>query len=213
MTALVRSSKFWGLLLILGGVLFLLENLGIIAIADIFWVFVFGLVAVFFFSVFASNREFWWALIPGFIFAALAAVVAINTLAPDAAGDWVGSLFLAGIGLPFLVIYLVDRKHWWAIIPGGVLLTLAAVAMLSAYNFSSLGTGGIFFVGLGLTFALVALAPTPAGRMTWAWIPSAALVVMGILVFAAAEELIGILWPAAVIAAGLYLLLVAFRRK
>ena len=68
-------------------------------------------------------------------------------------------------------------------------------------------TGGVFFLGLGLTFAVVALLPTSAGRMAWAWIPAGVLALMGLLLMAAAGNLIGYLWPLVIILAGGFLIL------
>jgi len=74
-------------------------------------------------------------------------------------------------------------------------------------------TGGIFFIGLGLTFALVGLLPAPRGRMRWAFIPALVLLVMGLLIFAAAEQFINYLWPVALILVGLYLVFRTFRPR
>jgi hypothetical protein len=34
-------------------------------------------------------------------------------------------LVVGGIGFAFWAIYFVKREHWWAIIPGSVMLTIA----------------------------------------------------------------------------------------
>ncbi len=199
------SRVLWGGLLIAAGILFLLENLGVIQFADIFWAILMGLGGVFFLSVFLADRNNWWALIPGIILFDLALLVALDAIFPQFAGSVGGALFLAGIGLSFWVIYLIRRDHWWAIIPGGALFTLAAVVIASSLGYET-ESGGVLFLGLGLTFGLVALAPTSeGGRMTWAWIPAAALVVIGVLVFGAAANLINYLWPAVLILLGLFL--------
>jgi hypothetical protein len=103
-------------------------------------------------------------------------------------------------------------ENWWAVIPGGVLLTLAIVAGLSE-NLEGIETGGVFFLGLGLTFALLALLPTGDGKLTWALIPAVVLFLMGLLITAAAAEFINYVWPAALILGGLYLLYRAFRSR
>jgi hypothetical protein len=110
------------------------------------------------------------------------------------------------------VIYLVNRDHWWAVIPGGVLLTLALIAGLSSVM-QGIEMGGVFLLGLGLTFALLAFLPTPEGRLTWAIIPAIVLLVTGALITAAAAELINYVWPAALVVGGLYLLYRVFRSR
>jgi uncharacterized membrane protein len=67
-------------------------------------------------------------------------------------------------------------------------------------------TGGIFFFGLGLTFALLALLPTPEGRLTWSIIPAIVFLIVGTFITAAATELINYVWPVLLILGGLYLL-------
>jgi hypothetical protein len=203
-TRWIGSRALWGGLLIAAGVLFLLENLNVIQFADIIWSILFALGGIFILSYFIADRSNWWALIPGIILLDLALLVALDTFFPRFAGTTGGALFLAGIGLSFWLIYLIRRDFWWAIIPGGALFTLAAVVVVSSLGFD-VESGGVFFLGLGLTFGLLALVPTPEGRLTWAWIPGVALLVMGLLVIGAAANLINYLWPAALILAGLFL--------
>lgn len=54
-----------------------------------------------------------------------------------------GPAFLGSIGVGFALVYLADRSHWWAIIPGGVLGTLAAVAAIDEVGYGDIETGGI----------------------------------------------------------------------
>ena len=196
----------WGILLIAGGVLFLLQNLGILGggIA-LLWALLFGAAGVIFLYVFLTDRANWWAVIPGFVLLSLAALIALDQLAPEVGGTWGGALFLGGVGLGFWVIYFVNREHWWAVIPGGVLLTLALVAGLSSI-LEGTEVGGVFFLGLGLTFGLLSFLPTPQGRMKWALIPAAVLLVMGLLITAAFASALNYLWPVALILIGLYLI-------
>jgi hypothetical protein len=202
----LESRFLWGVLLILGGVLFLLQNLGFFQIGDLFWAFILGLAGVFFLSVYVSNRFQWWALIPGFTLLSIAFLILLNVALPNFADIWGGSIVLGGIGLSFLVIYLVDRRNWWAIIPGGVMLTLTVIAGLDNV-LPGMETGGLLFLGMGLTFILVAIIPTERGQMTWAWIPGGILLLMGLLLMAAAGKLIGYLWPLVLILIGGYLIL------
>jgi hypothetical protein len=173
------------------------------------WAFLFGAGGLIFLSVFLADRSDWWAVIPGVALLSLAAVTALDQLVPEADEAWVGAFFLGGLGLSFWLIYLTNREHWWAVIPGGVLFTLALVAGLSSV-FEDVEMGGVFFLGLGLTFGLLSLLPTPEGRMKWALIPAAVLLVMGLLLLAAAMAILEVLWPAALILVGLYFIVRVF---
>jgi len=195
-----------GLLLIAGGILFLLDSLEVITVGAVLWPVLIGVASLVFLFIFAmAPSSNWWAAIPGFVLLGLAGTIALDELAPAVGEVWSGSVFLGGIALAFWVIYLVNPEHWWAVIPGGVLLTLAVVAGLSEVP-QEVETGGIFFFGLGVTFALLAILPTPEGRLTWALIPAVVLLLMGALITAAAAELINYVWPVVLILGGLYLL-------
>ena len=202
----LESRVLWGSLLILGGLIFLLENLGLFELGGLFWALLLALAGIFFVTMFAQNRGNWWALIPGFTLLSVALLVALDELAPSVSQWLGGSLVLGGIGLSFLAIYLVERQNWWALIPGGVMITLAVIAGLDE-AMPGLGTGGIFFIGLGLTFTLLALLPGSQGQMRWAWIPAGILLVMGLLFLATAEKLAAYVWPLALILGGGYLIL------
>ena len=202
-----------GILLIAAGVLFLLQNLNIIGggIA-LLWALLFGAGGAIFLYVFLADRTDWWAIIPGFVLLGLAALIALSTLAPQVGGAWGGALFLGGIGLAFWVVYFTRRDFWWAVIPGGVLITLALVAGLSSVV-QGVETGGVFFLGLGLTFGLLSFLRTPEGRMKWALIPAAVLLVMGLALTAAGASFLKYLWAVALIAGGGYLLFRALRAR
>jgi hypothetical protein len=206
----------WGLFLLAAGVLTLLQNLGVLPTgASLLWAVLSGAGGLFFLYVYVSDRANWWALIPGAILSCIAAAVGLAVTGLELAERWAGPLILGGVGLAFWAVYLARREHWWAIIPGGVMATLAVVAMTDTVfqrMDRRIETGGIFFIGLGLTFALVGLAPAPQ-RMRWAFIPALVLLVMGLLIFAAAEQWLGFLWPAALILAGLYLVLRTLRPR
>ena len=86
-----------GAALILGGILLLLDQTGILkGAADLFWAGVLALGAAIFLFWFFSDRSKWWAAIPGFTLAGMAAA----SLLLDRTG-WGGLAFLGGIGLGF----------------------------------------------------------------------------------------------------------------
>ena len=131
-------------------------------------------------------------------------LILLSEFFPRQEADWGGAIVLGGIGLSFWLVYLLHREHWWAIIPGGVLFTLAGVTIADAYISNS---EGIFFLGLGLTFCLVGLLSTPHGRMKWAYIPGGILLVMGILMTPFFQEYALYFLGGGLILAGGYILL------
>ncbi len=212
MVKILSSRLFWGIILIIGGGLLLLDTFGIFSGGALFWTAASAIAGLLFLSVYITNRENWWALIPGVIFLAIGLAIGLNAFLPGFSDlNLAGPIILAGIGLSFLLVYLAERANWWAIIPAGVMATIAVVALLDAST-SGLASGGIFFLGLGLTFALVAVLPNPFQVMRWAWIPASVLSLMGALILVAAEELINYIWPAALIVGGVFLIWRSFRK-
>ena len=198
-----------GITLIAVGVIFLLENLGLIALD---WEMlvgpIFGVGGLAFLLVFLLDREQWWALIPGCVLLGLGIIIFMSQAA--IAESYAGAVFLGFIGLAFLLIYLFHRNHWWALIPGGVLLTLAGVTLVP----EDLPLfGGIFFLGLALTFGLVYIAPKPEGKMPWALYPAGAMLLIGILATLDAANLIHYIWPLALLIGGGVVLYRAIRRS
>jgi len=199
---LFQSRAIWGILLIVVGVLLLLQAVGVLPAANLIWPIIFGAVGLAFLYHFLTDRANWWPIIPGFALLGLAALMLWEQFAPEPVKDWGAMFFMGGLGLAFWAIYLTNRENWWAVIPGGALLTIALVIGLSA-TLEGVETGGVFFLGMGLTFGLLALLPTTEGRMRWPLIPAGVLLAMGLLVTAAAAELLKYVGPAALVLVGL----------
>jgi hypothetical protein len=193
-----------GAALVLGGILMLLDKTGVLKGAtDLFWAGLLAIGAGIFLFWFFSDPSKWWAAIPGFTLAGMAA----STLLLNKLG-WGGLAFLGGIGLGFWAVYLRQPSHWWAIIPGGVLLTLGFTSALTE-AFNIVETGGVFFVGLGLTFLLVALL----AKMKWAFIPAAVLLLLGFFVGTPFTGILAYAWIGVLLVAGLLLVVTAARSK
>lgn len=194
-----------GGLLLFGGLLSLLDVMGIIGDAgSIFWGLVWGVVGFLFLYLLVGDRtRNWWAAFPGFTFLGLA----VASFLPESLEPFDGLAFFGGLSIAFLWMYFMDRVHWWAIIPAGVLLTLGTVSVLD--ELTVLDTGGIFFIGLGLTFVLVAILPGGSQR-SWAYIPAVALLIFGTLLVPSLG-LATYVGPALLILLGGYLVIRFFR--
>ena len=200
-----EASVAWGILLIAGGVLFLLQNLGILGSGmALVWALLFATAGAVFMYVFLNDRDNWWAVIPGCVLLSVGTLIGLDELAPMVSNLLGGALVLGSIGLSFLIIYFTKREYWWAIIPGGVMLTLAVVTIVDSVA-QDIEVGGILFLGLGATFGILSLLPHPQGRMKWPLIPAAVLLIMGVLLTAASASVLNYIWPMALVLAGLYL--------
>ena len=121
-----------------------------------------------------------------------------------------GALFLFSIGLPFLLIYLVDRRMWWALIPGGVLTVIALITFVSGGELSGQTIAAIMLFGLAAVFALVRFATRSSPYMGWATWVAIILAVIGALVLITGPQAAALVGPAILIGLGLFLLARAY---
>jgi len=200
-----------GILLIATGVIFLLDNLEIIVLDwELLIGPMFGIGGLIFLLVFILNTDDWWALIPSFTLMGIGIIIFMDQSMESVANLWGGAVFLGFLGLAFWLVYFSHRNNWWAIIPGGILLTLAGVTLIQGDGVLS---GGVFFAGLALTFGLVWILPKPAGKLNWALYPAGILAFIGLMVILGATDLINYVWPLALLAGGGVILYRALRKK
>lgn len=201
------NSRLWiGISLVVLGLLMFLERFGIFrGVASLLWGLVLLAGAGYFLYRFAGNLHGeWWAAIPGFALAGLGATSWLSNLLPN----WTGFFFLGALGLGFFAVYFARRDYWWALIPGGVLLTLGFIAVLSE-TLGGRDSGGVLFLGMGLTFILVAVLAS----LQWAWIPGILLLLFGALLGMPFGGAVNYFWPAALILGGLLMVLGFTRRQ
>lgn len=133
-------------------------------------------VSVPFWVAYLSNRQAnQWALIPGWATAVIGGVV---LLADIVRGEWIGALIMFGIALPFLIVYVRDRKQWWALIPAYVMGVLGIVILLSM-GAAGETIGALFMFAIGLPFLVVYLRNQ---TYWWALIPAFVMGVLGVII-------------------------------
>jgi len=196
-----------GVFLVILGVVALLQTLRIVNLESGFWPIFFAalfmLAGLSFLAALIQTRANWWAAIPGVTLLSIGALIGLNELVPGFA-PYGGSLVLGGIGLSFWLVYLLAPQNWWAIIPGGTMVTLAVVAGLG--EVSGIESGGFFFLGLAVTFALLSILPTGGRKMSWPWIPAAVLLVLGVVVSFSSVGFANFVWPVILILLGVFFL-------
>lgn len=215
------NPLLWGALLVVAGGLILMQNLGLFeGVARFIWPLLFAAGGLAFGSVYLSKpREHWWAVIPAFALFGLSGTIMISEFGPDRLSFLAGSAFLGALGLAFWVIYFTQRDFWWAMIPGGVLLTLSAVAAASGIGSLSalIDPGSLFFFGMGTTFLLVAISSVDEGHSRWwAYIPAGVMLLLGLVVFSQSMATFVSMtwfWPVVLIGAGMLILLRALGNK
>ncbi len=199
-----RSRLLWGALLILAGILFFLQEFQVLGSAfEYLWILLMAFGSGAFLWIYFTKPDQWWAVIPGLTLLGLTLVGLENIIRIFPGASWSGAVFLGCIGLAFWLVYLRRQEQWWAIIPGGVLVTLALVAGL---DFLTDWSDVIFFLGMGLTFLLVALLPGQAYNTRWAFIPAGILGVLGLLLMAPNLSFLNYIWPIILVGLGIFVL-------
>jgi hypothetical protein len=199
-----------GILLLVVGVLLLLSNLGIVTLEleSVIGPLLAG-GGLIFLLVFITNTDAWWALIPGFTLIGVGINAFVSPWLGENEGSVTSAIFLGSVGLPFLLIYISNHRHWWALLPGGVLLSIAVTQLIPD---SPALIGGIFFLGLAITFGLLYLLPTPSGKLKWALYPAGILLLIGIFITLGATNLLAFVGPLVLLAFGVYVIVRALRK-
>jgi hypothetical protein len=87
-----------------------------------------GSIGAAFFVIYADHRQHWWPIIP----AGVMITVALSTLVEDLVSPWfdTGSLVLIGLGVTFLLVYLLSpttNRMTWALWPAGILAAIGVI--------------------------------------------------------------------------------------
>ena len=208
---------FFGIALILVGGLFLAQQLLHLPVhvAPVIVAMIFILAGLAFLYVMTGGHENWWAAIPGMVLLGLGILIGCSEFFPSFASIYGGSLFLGFIGLAFLVVLFINREAWWAVIPAGVLFSLAIVAGMGRW-FNGFATVAFFFLGIGLTFAVVGVMPVGRSEK-WPWIPAGICLLFGTLLMIGSGALLntafGLVWPAILVLGGGYLIVRSMLNK
>ncbi|MDH5507542.1 MAG: hypothetical protein OEZ02_10005 [Anaerolineae bacterium] len=212
----LKLQKLLGTLLIISGGLLLLQKFNYLQgnFGNIFLALSFGFTGYIFFRFYITHRSQWWSMLISLIMFSLAITNILSLIQPDLSNLYNLSVSYFVVGLGFLLIYISNRLHWWAVIPSGLLFTLGAISLVENSPPPGIETGGVLFLGLGITFLLLSFLPTPYGRVRWALYPALPLLLIGtFLTFEQTSSYLDYTWPAIIILAGLYFLWGAFRRK
>ncbi len=96
----------------------------------------------------------------------------------DVIGTALVTLLFAGVGLIFLVVFVVNvHRNWWAVIPGFTLMGLAA--LIAFGNRMGVAGAGMFLGAIGLSFLVIYLVRR---EFWWAIIPAGVLCTLAVMV-------------------------------
>lgn len=210
------SRNILGLILILAGAFLALEQFGLIpgsARSGLFGALL-VIAAIALFSVYFTDTKRWWAAMVGFFVSGLAVSSLLSTFMPEVGETLSGPLFLASMSLGFASVYITNREMWWAIIPSGVMLSLAAVAYFESLPGElPFQPAGLLFIGLGLTFMLLSTIKSGGQQLSWGIYPGIPLFIFGLMLALGTEQSWAIVGPLMLIAGGAWLLYSSLRKK
>jgi len=104
-------------------------------------------IALPFFVGFLSNRNNWGLLIPAYVLAVIGVMVPLIEL--GVLGDsLIATYVLLAIALPFFVVYLVNKKNWWALIPGGILTVIGLGLLIAEGSADLLFAAALILAGI-----------------------------------------------------------------
>jgi len=172
-----RSGLFWGILLILAGLLALADQMGYIdTFSAQMWIILFaGISMLGFVSYALSGFKQWGWLFPAGVFGGLALIIVLAEANVDSAA--VATPLFIGLTIPFAAAYLTDRtRNWWALIPGGVMVFLALTTLL-VDTAGGEWVGALFLFMIALAFLVVYLNNQ---TRIWALIVAYATAVLGL---------------------------------
>jgi hypothetical protein len=165
--------------------------------------------AMIFFLVYLSKHANWAAIVAFVMFVLSFLPLLAMTTRPEISGV----LFFLAISLPFLFIYFRSAEHWWAIIPAGIMLTMAiliAIILLTGTPSTGLDphiANAIIFAGMAFTFAIVGL------RHHRSWALMLAVLVVLIAIMATFIHNPSNSWALFVVATGICLIYNALRPR
>jgi len=168
-------------------------------------------IAIPFLTIYFINHKYSWALIPGFILAAVGTL----TLMGSFLNQWAGGLVPLLISLPFFYVFFKYPNCWWALIPAGVLAsigvnTLLTNPLLGRFAQSTIPTG-IMFLGWAATFGWL-WRSREKSPTSWAHIPATICMILACLLLVVGS-LTSYGFTFALIAAGLLLVYFGLRPR
>lgn len=206
-TFIFWKTGFVGVALILSGVFFLLINFQVIPVSGeihnrvlSILFFIIGIVFAFFQG---AGRGLFWLIIPAGVAFTIGIITVIDGI-DNLFSVFALSIFCLGLAVTFLLVFLLRKTEWWALLPAGALTGISAWIFLSSIQpvigFHPVAL--IFFVGtafVAIYFFSVQKKKMRFALITGLIIVGSAIIYYFIVVF---NEYV-LLWPILLVALGI----------
>jgi len=109
--------------------------------------YVLAAIALPFLGVFLRDRAQWWALIPAYVLLAVGLMVVLiesgvlsELLIP--------AYVMFAVAIPFLVLFAVNPKRWWPLIPGGIMAVIGLAFLVAEAAVEYIAPVALVVVGI-----------------------------------------------------------------
>jgi len=109
--------------------------------------YVLAAIALPFLVAYLRRRDQWWALIPVYV------LLAVGVMVPLAEQGILSELLVPAyvmwaIAIPFFVVYVRDRKQWWALIPAAIMAVIGLSFLIAEAAIEYVAPVALILVGL-----------------------------------------------------------------
>lgn len=140
------------------------------------WMVIFAVTsALFFAAYFISGIRAWGWLFPACIFAGLAGALALDNTPAE---EWMPTLVIGSIAIPFVVVFVLDRTRKWTLIPAFILGFISFIFPLSDLLGGD-AVGTLVLAAIGLPFIVAYLLSADAW---WGVIPGGIMLSVALMV-------------------------------
>lgn len=137
-------------------------------------------------AAYLTNRaQNWWALIPGGVMLFLTMVTLLVDYTPG--DEWIGALLFFMVAISFLLVYLNNREHWWALLVAYITAVIGIAPLMSIGGRNAEYFGSVFLFAVALPFFVLYFR---SAENWWAIIPAGAVTVVGVIATLAIAGLI-----------------------
>ncbi|HLR46533.1 MAG TPA: hypothetical protein VK092_05185 [Deinococcales bacterium] len=167
-----ERARFLGIALVAGGLLAFLSTVPFFRmLPSLIWLLLLMLAGAVIWTARGLRLQQWQRL-------TLYALTGIYATAST--GVFAGVAATGFIAMAFLLTYMMQPRHWWALIPGGVMSAVTAVTLLGRL-FPGWQLAPLFMLLLAATFSVLYLLPRERGGQQWARYPAMATILITLI--------------------------------
>jgi hypothetical protein len=183
---LLWRTDFVGIVMFVSGILLLLNNFDILPgnvfVSKTFLIdriigILFLIIGIGFLFFQGAGGGLFWLIIPAGCFLTFGIDILIVDL-NHLFSLYSLSFFFTGLGITFILLFLFQKNHWWALIPSGVLLGSASYFFISQLDSLIRYHPILILIGLSISFITIYLFSYQKEKMKWS-------LLTGLIIFSA----------------------------